>query len=363
MNWSPYLFTAAELFTLGIGFALWMISYVFLPLGSSTAGPHSSRSCCQPLWSGGAGRHSVRWVALWLTTLSGCGQIGLSIEKTSILRIQIRQICTLLSSLFRMCLWLGPADGITTWSLQVGEITTWSLQVGIWSAKIHVLVVAPFSPSLSQSDSQCLSPADCPTVHMRCDQSRGSWKVTHSTGGSSCPPGFSFLTGGTWGSGETSLHGAALAWGRGMWSVCRYFSYPSNVLCLGLWGTVGSFSLTLCSRILSVVSSSCYSWRGCKSQEQPTSPSLWYNFPPCVFEERKTSLDVLLKDLRKDHFLLSRPTCLLSLNVLIFCVLSCKYLFPETIYFSSSFFPPYCYLKLAKGLLWLMLVCFLFFLL
>lgn len=56
-------------------------------------------------------------------------------------------------------------------------------------------------------------------------------------------PRFPYLTGGNVSSGEPSWYGAALAWGRRMQSTCSSFSYPSNVVYLGIYSVEGCFSL------------------------------------------------------------------------------------------------------------------------
>lgn len=76
------------------------------------------------------------------------------------------------------------------------------------------------------------------------DQSRGSHKSTHNAG-------FSFPTGGTRDSGEISSRGAALALGKD--NVVTFLN-PSNGIFLGFRGTDGGLGLSLCSRILSLMS-------------------------------------------------------------------------------------------------------------
>ena len=56
--------------------------------------------------------------------------------------------------------------------------------------------------------------------------------------------GFSLPTGRARGLGETSLHGAVLAWGRGKMVNVFCFSYPSKAVCLGLHDAGEFFSLT-----------------------------------------------------------------------------------------------------------------------
>lgn len=68
----------------------------------------------------------------------------------------------------------------------------------------------------------------------------------------------SFPTGGARGLGET-LYGAVLTWGEARWSMPPA-SYPSNAVCLVSMMREACFSLTPCSRRLSVVSCS---WSGC----------------------------------------------------------------------------------------------------
>lgn len=72
---------------------------------------------------------------------------------------------------------------------------------------------SPTPPSPSQSDSQGLSPTDFLAVSLMQDHGRGSYKATPMLGGLS-PSGFSLSTGNIGGSGEASLHGAALSWER-----------------------------------------------------------------------------------------------------------------------------------------------------
>lgn len=162
------------------------------------------------------------------------------------------------------------------------------------------------------------------------------------------PAGFSFPIGRTRGSGETSLH--VLHWpGVGACCWCAgtslillmqsvLVSGLVSGLCLGHSGVLqphpmfqGSLSGVLFLLFL-------------ESESGTTYVTIFVRSLPImrqdVFEERKKSLDMLLMDLRKDYFLSSRPTCLLSLDVLIFNLLSCKYLFPATFYFSLSFLFP-----------------------
>lgn len=83
-------------------------------------------------------------------------------------------------------------------------------------------------PHLSVTDTAlALGYIGSPAIPVGQDPSRGSHKATRNAGGGilGVPPGFSFPTGGTRGSGESLW--LVLHWpGRGaMWSACSHFPY------------------------------------------------------------------------------------------------------------------------------------------
>lgn len=78
-----------------------------------------------------------------------------------------------------------------------------------------LIVASPSPPSLSQSDSQWLSPEDSTAIPVGQDQSSSSHKVIHNARERVVPLEFFFPTRGSGDAGKTSLHGAVLASGRG----------------------------------------------------------------------------------------------------------------------------------------------------
>ena len=147
----------------------------------------------------------------WGCDSSSClnmAKLGLRTSKTLHLKILIRQIYTPPSSLVKVHPQLGSAGEQILWLGLLTKHHRCELNlVGFYK---------PLPPSPSESDSQGLSPTDSPAIPVVQDQSRCSFKVTHNAGeGLFVPSWFSFPTGETRGSRETTLHGVALAWGRG----------------------------------------------------------------------------------------------------------------------------------------------------
>lgn len=180
--------------------------------------------------------------SVWCCDSSPClgmNQSGTRPDKAPSLKIQIRQVCTPLSSQVRVSPQFGSAEEqIADWDYDMG--TAGMTQ----SAKTHVLVVVGPSPLLHHSlYSQWLNSTDYSAVRMVRDQNRGSGKLNPmlwgSWLGSLFPQGrpvcvvFCYPRGGAmWQHGATSF------------TLLRQFAL--------IWGT-RACSL-LCFRILSVVS-------------------------------------------------------------------------------------------------------------
>lgn len=105
----------------------------------------------------------------------GLGKPRSRVDKTLYLRIQIRHIRSLLRSLVRACPKLGSADKQAIgWDCYLGTAVMDSV------CQDHCAACCkPLYPSLSQSDSQWLGPADSSAIPIVGDQSRGS----HNAGG------------------------------------------------------------------------------------------------------------------------------------------------------------------------------------
>ena len=175
------------------------------------------------------------------------GKPGSGASKTPHLRIPMRQIFTIRFS-WSECVpdlvlqankaagqdyYLGSAGRNSVSKIQVpgvanpslllchGQIPRgWVSQIPLWSPLCEIRIGAPIKWPTMLGETRCL-------------------------------PGFSFPTGGTRGSGQTSL-----AWGGAVWSACSCSSYPSSAVCLGLCDAGGASASPLCSTILSVVSCS-----------------------------------------------------------------------------------------------------------
>lgn len=140
------------------------------------------------------------------------------------------------------------------------------------------------SPSpLYHHRSQGLSPTDFPVTSWCKTRVEAPSKQPTVLRGAACPPSmFSFPTGGTGRSEEISPCVSALAWGeRQAWSMCGYFSSPSNAVCfcpVAWWW--GCFSLTpMIWESLSDIlffNSGYFSCERLQSKKQATSPSWWY---------------------------------------------------------------------------------------
>lgn len=93
------------------------------------------------------------------------------------------------------------------WALQLGNLVCQDLCADCYNSSPN---------SLSQANSQWLSPADSPAIAVVGDKNRCSHKTTHnSREGWLSLTGLSFPTGGSESSGESSPCGAVLAWRRG----------------------------------------------------------------------------------------------------------------------------------------------------
>lgn len=170
----------------------------------------TSRCSGQAFWSVRPGKYSeVGWDVIWLPCQCG-GKSSCRASKAVCLRSQIRQTCTLPSSLIRLFHVLAlPMSKVTGWDC------TWVLQVGTHSAKIQVLIIASlFFPLLSQSDSQYLSTTEILQSLWDTTRVEVPKKWSRMLSELNVHPGLSFLIGGTVGSGEASWHGTPPTWER-----------------------------------------------------------------------------------------------------------------------------------------------------
>lgn len=126
------------------------------------------------------------------------------------LRIPIWQICNLLSSLV----------GILPLVLQVSKTADWDYYLDTAGMKLASQDTCagwckPLPTNPLQSHSWWLSLADSSVTSMVWDQSNGLSQSDPMLRKTDCPPGFSFLAGGTGDSMEATLSGVALAFEKG----------------------------------------------------------------------------------------------------------------------------------------------------
>lgn len=147
----------------------------------------------QRLWSDVPGWHSPQWVSQLQAQAWAWASQAVGLTKMSCLRIQIRQVFILLSSLVRADLRLSSADEQSLWL----GLLHWQ-----WSCK-RGLPGACCKPLLSSFMIRfpLVEPHRAPCNPVEQDQSRASHKATHHAGGRDWST-FSF--GGHGSSGETS---------------------------------------------------------------------------------------------------------------------------------------------------------------
>lgn len=153
--------------------------------------------------------------------------------------------------------WVVCLDCTTVLSLQMSKIAGWAyswvLKVGTCSAWIWVLAVASPSVSLSQPDSQWSSLADSLAISVEWDQSEGELpRSDPQSWGKKCLP----WAPSRWSNRRLRDLSVWCCDGLGEWQCSQYVH---TILILFMWsglvsGPMGSFNLTSCSRIFSVVS-------------------------------------------------------------------------------------------------------------
>lgn len=194
-------------------FVLQTIRSACLSLSLSAADHIASKSWLQTFWSYGARRYFPQWVGPCCNSLPGHRQTSLQGWQNSSSEDLVQ------GDLYphqvpggRVCPWLDlqiskTAGWITTWHCRnkprLSRSKCWPLQV---PPSFSIMGRLPVFESYR-----------FPCSPMVQDQSRSSHKSTHNAEGGwmLCPLGSFFPNKGTGGSGETSLHGAMLAWGWG----------------------------------------------------------------------------------------------------------------------------------------------------
>lgn len=118
-----------------------------------------------------------------MTHLSACAQQASSqgFQSSLFEDPTIRQTCTLLSSLVRLCYGLGSAQA----KLLIG-IAPWVPHVGIWSNKIWVPVVACHYPFSVTIGPPVVEPSRFLCYPCRISPSGGSQEATHNAGAPGC---------------------------------------------------------------------------------------------------------------------------------------------------------------------------------
>ena len=210
-------------------------------------------------WGRGAKTQLLCW--MWADQAAGLGDLF-------IWRPELSRLAPHPSSLARLCQPLGLQQS----KLLVG-FPVCALQAGALSSRTPVLLAgSPSSLSLSQSDSQWLSP------QMLCD-SHGAKpeqefpEVTPSAGGAGCQPCALLCP---W----SCRQGATLGKGPSI-SACL-FLLPFLAVCHDLCAAGGASASFLCSEIRSAMSYSCIVvscslWEGESSREWSVPPSWWHH--------------------------------------------------------------------------------------
>lgn len=186
--------------------------------------------------------------ALWLVIGSLCSRVG----RIFCSRIQIRQICTLLSSQVGVCPRHGSVDEQRCWlkvplghcrcGLNKPRFGCWLLHT---TPPFFLIVIFPVAESHGL-------PCDPWGPH----QSRDSHRVTHNAGlVAGFPPRLSFLTR-NWRIWRNLSVVLCLPERGAIESRWSHFSYSSEMLCVWLFSAEGCFSLISGSRKLSVTSCS-----------------------------------------------------------------------------------------------------------
>lgn len=189
-------------------------------------------------------------------------------SKTTPLRTRIRPICIPLSSPVSVPQldsadeqrhWLGLLLGHRRYELRLPRSWAGSCKANPFSITVRFSV---------------LGPTHSIAIRVVRDQSRGSMKWPTMLREAGCPPWVLSL----WRNQRLCV---VLYCPGEMQLMCSCSSYPSNPVCLGLWGIRGVSAAPLCSRIPLVlsctwidISSSC---EGEQSQEWPMSPSWWHH--------------------------------------------------------------------------------------
>lgn len=208
------------------------------------------------------------------------GKMGSRASNSPHLRIWIRQIFKQMCLLVRVCSQLHSTDeqirlrlllGYDRYELGLPTSMCWLLQTPSYFSIIIRFLVIDFTESFA--------------ILMGWDQSRDSNKLTHNAGIGLVSPHLRFPlpTGGTGSSGETSLCGTVLSWGKSMWSMCSHFSYPFDVVSLGLSAQGWVPHPHVLSGVLLLTVVNCSSYEEEQNQPQPILPSQWHQNPVIDF--------------------------------------------------------------------------------
>ena len=228
-------------------FAQGAASSAWLPLGLCADGLPSSRELSAVLWSVAAGRHCPQWMGLWLSILLQCGQTRVLGQQNSFEDLNQRdldstvspgQTAPQLGSAGEQSHWFGLLLGHCRYELDLPCSVCRLLQA-------HLLLFC-------HSHSQSLGPADSPEIPMGETTVRVSKKWPRMLGEEYCSP---------W---VLSVHcrSQRLSWPSvvlGEEQQCRERVASSLGLLVQsvlVCEVQGFFSLTLCSKILSVGSCS-----------------------------------------------------------------------------------------------------------